>query len=63
MHQKQAEEEAKKMNQEAALNLQIEEVVGILLEDDAWDQDHRGCLQEEHEDSSLKEGNPHEVFS
>jgi len=44
--------------------LQIEVVVeDIHLEDDAWDQDHRDCLQEEHEDSSLKEGNPHEVFS
>ena len=63
MHQEQVEE-AKKMNQEAALNLQIEvAVVDMLLEDDSWDQDHRGCLQEEHEDSSLKAGNPHEVFS
>lgn len=63
MHQKQAEEA--KMNQEAALNLEIEVVVvvDILLEDDAWDQDHRGCQQKENEDSSLKEGNPHEVFS
>ena len=63
MDQKQAEE-AKKMNQEAALNLQIEvAVVDMLLEDDSWDQDHRGRLREEHEDSSLTEGNPREVFS
>ena len=63
MHQEQVEE-AKKMNQEAAPNLQIEVVVvDILLEDDAWNQDHRDCLQEEHEDNSPKEGNPHEVFS
>ena len=44
--------------------MQIEVVVeDIHLEDDAWDQHHRGCLQEEHEDSSPKEENPHEVFS
>ena len=43
--------------------MQIEVVVEhIHQEDDAWDQDHRGCLQE-HEDSSLKQENPHGVFS